>query len=146
MQQRFDYQGAAPEGIRAMLQVENYVRRSGLESSLLELIKVRVSQMNGCAYCIDMHTKEARVQGETEQRLYALCAWREAPFYSVRERAALTWAETLTNIQEEHVSDATYEAVRPHFTETELVNLTLAVTTINTWNRIALAFRAVPGS
>ena len=119
--------------------------RSGLEASLLELVKTRASQMNGCAYCIDMHTKDARAAGETEQRLYALSAWRETPFFTPRERAALAWTEAITNIQQGHAPDAVYEEVRREFDEAELVKLTLAIAQINTWNRIAIAFRAEPG-
>jgi AhpD family alkylhydroperoxidase len=142
-----DYRKAAPDGaIQAMLGLEGYVRASGLEHSLLELIKTRASQLNGCAYCIDMHTKDARAQGETEQRLYALSAWRETPFFSDRERAALEWTESLTLISETHVPDDVYERARQHFSEAELVNLTLAVVVINGWNRIAISFRAVPGT
>ena len=129
-----------------MLTLEKYVRGSGLEHSLLELVKTRASQINGCAYCIDMHTKDARAQGETEQRLYALSAWRETPFYSERERAALEWTEALTMIAQNHVPDELYDRVRKHFKDTELVNLTLAIVAINGWNRIAIPFRAVPGS
>lgn len=147
MEPRMDYRKAAPDGaIQAMLGLEGYVRASGLEHSLLELIKTRASQLNGCAYCIDMHTKDARAQGETEQRLYALSAWRETPFFSDRERAALEWTESLTLISETHVPDDVYERARQHFSEAELVNLTLAVVVINGWNRIAISFRAVPGT
>ncbi len=126
--------------------METTVRNSGLEPSLLELVKMRASQLNGCAYCIDMHSKDARAKGETEQRLYALSAWEETPFFTPRERAALAWTEGLTNIQQGHVPGELYEEARAHFDESELVKLTLAVTTINTWNRIAIAFRAEPGS
>lgn len=118
---------------------------SGLEHSLLELVKTRVSQINGCAYCIDMHTKDARAAGETEQRLYGLSAWHEAPYYSDRERAALAWAEAITNISQTHASDAEYEAARAHFGEEELVKLTMAIITINGWNRLAIAFRPEVG-
>ena len=128
-----------------MYGLEKFVRECGLEHALLELIKTRVSQINGCAYCIDMHTKDARAAGETEQRLYALNAWRETPFYSDRERAALAWAEAVTLVSETHVPDDVYEATRQHFSEEELVNMTLAVITINGWNRLSIAFRSVPG-
>jgi AhpD family alkylhydroperoxidase len=126
--------------------LERFVRTCGLEHSLLELVKTRASQINGCAYCIDMHTKDARAAGETEQRLYALSAWRETPFFSDRERAALEWTEALTLISENVVSDELYEYVRSQFAEQEIVNLTMAVITINGWNRLAIPFRSVPGS
>ena len=129
-----------------MLQLERSVRESGLEPKLLELVKTRASQMNGCAYCIDMHTKDARAHGETEQRLFALSAWREAPFYTEKERAALKWTEAITDIQRGHAPDDVFEEVRKHFADAELMSLTLAITTINAWNRIAIAFRVVPGS
>jgi AhpD family alkylhydroperoxidase len=129
-----------------MLGLEQYASHSGLEAALLELIKIRVSQINGCAFCLDMHTKDARAAGETEQRLYALPAWRETPFFSDRERAALAWAEAVTRVSETHVADEVYETVRQHFTEKELVDLTLAIVAINGWNRLAISFRSVPGS
>lgn len=132
--------------MRAMINMERYVRESGLERSLLELIKVRASQINGCAYCIDMHWKDARAAGETEQRLYSLSAWRETPFYTDRERAALQWAEVLTLLSQEDVSDEVYEEARRHFSDEELVNLTMAVVTINGWNRLVVSFRTVPGT
>jgi AhpD family alkylhydroperoxidase len=138
--------GKVPQGaMKAMYGLEAYVRGSGLEHSLLELIKLRVSQINGCAFCIDMHWKDARALGESEQRLYMLDAWREAPFYTDRERAALEWAEVVTLVSETHVPDDAYERARAHFGEEELANLTLAVVTINGWNRLAIAFRSVPG-
>lgn len=146
MQPRLDYGRTAPDGLKAMLGLEQYVRQSGLEAALLELIKIRVSQINGCAFCLDMHTKDARAAGETEQRLYALPAWRETPFFSDREQAALAWAEAVTRVSERHVSDEIYETVRQHFTEKELVDLTLAIVAINGWNRLAISFRSVPGS
>jgi AhpD family alkylhydroperoxidase len=145
MQARLDYAKVAPEAYKAMLALETYIRRSGLEPQLLELIKIRSSQINGCAYCIDMHTKDARTRGETEQRIYALDAWREAPFYSDRERAALGYTEAVTLVHQGHVPDFVYTEARKHFNETELVNLTLAIATINTWNRLAISFRSVPG-
>ncbi len=131
---------------RAMSQLEYAVRNCGLESSLIELVKIRASQINGCAYCIDMHTKDARAAGESEQRIYLLSAWRESPFYSERERAALEWAESLTLIADNHVPDDIYQRVASHFTEEELANLTLAVVTINAWNRFAISFRSEPGT
>jgi AhpD family alkylhydroperoxidase len=129
-----------------MLGMEQFVRNCGLEHSLLELVKTRASQINGCAYCIDMHTKDARALGETEQRLYALSAWRETPFFSSRERAALEWTETLTRIADAGVPDEVYRHVREEFDEVSLVNLSLAIVTINGWNRLAIAFATVPGS
>jgi AhpD family alkylhydroperoxidase len=136
----------AAGAVQAMTALETFVRRSGLERPLVELVKTRVSQINGCAYCLDMHTKDARAAGETEQRLYALSAWRETPFFSGRERAALEWAEELTRISENTVPDALYERVRAQFNEAELISLTLAVVAINGWNRVAIPFRTVPGS
>ena len=146
MQPRLDYKKAAPGGYEAMSGLERYVRRCGLEHSLLELVKTRASQLNSCAYCIDMHTKDARAAGETEQRLYALSAWRETSFFTPRERAALEWTEALTLIAENQVPDEVYERVRRQFSEQELVNLSLAIVTINGWNRLAIPFRSVPGS
>ena len=146
MEPRMNYAHASPEAYRAMAGLERFVRESGIEHSLLHLIKMRASQMNGCAYCIDMHSKDARAAGETEQRLYALDAWRETPFYTPRERAALAWTEALTNVQDGHVPDAVYEEARAEFSEEELMNLTMAVVAINGWKRIAFAFRAVPGT
>ncbi|MCC6457151.1 MAG: carboxymuconolactone decarboxylase family protein [Caldilineaceae bacterium] len=146
MEQRLNYTKAAPGGYRAMAALNRYVEESGLEPLLLELVKMRASQINGCAYCIDMHSKDARALGESEQRLYALNAWRETPFYSERERAALLWTEELTLLSEREVSDAVYEAVRPHFNDEEMVNLTLAIVTINGWNRLAVGFRSEVGS
>jgi AhpD family alkylhydroperoxidase len=145
MFERLKYARAFPEGIHALLALGNVIKASGLEPSLMELVKVRASQMNGCAYCIDMHTKDARAAGETEQRLYALSAWRETPFFTPRERAALSWTEALTNIQQGHASDEVYEEARTQFDEAELVKLTFVITQINSWNRIAIAFRAEPG-
>ena len=146
MQARIAYDKAAPEGVKAMGMLEHYVRHCGLEPSLLELVKFRASQINGCAYCIDMHTKDARARGETEQRLYALSAWRETPFFTDRERAALAWTEAVTEVAQGHVPDEVYELARQHFSEKELVDLTLAVVTINGWNRLAISFRKVPGT
>jgi AhpD family alkylhydroperoxidase len=146
MQQRLDYQAAFPEGVQAMLHLEAVIRKSGLELPLLELVKTRASQLNGCAFCLDMHTKDARAEGETEQRLYALNAWREAPFFSDRERAALAWTEAITNIQQGHASDEAYSEARRHFSEQELVKLTFAINQINAWNRIAIAFRPAVGN
>lgn len=145
MQTRLDYSKAAPGSVQAMYKLQKFSEESGLERPLLELMKTRVSQMNGCAFCIDMHTKDARAAGETEQRLYGLSAWREAPYYSERERAALAWAEVVTNISQTHASDEEYEAVRGQFSEEELVKLTMAVIAINGWNRRAIAFRPEVG-
>ena len=146
MQPRLKYSEIAPDGTRAMNELEQYVRSGGLESSLLELVKLRSSQINGCAYCIDMHTKDARARGETEQRLYSLSAWRETPFFTDRERAALTWTEAVTRVSESHVPDEVYEQVRKHFGEKDLVDLTVAIVAINGWNRLAISFRTVPGT
>ena len=131
---------------QAMLALEAAVDESGLERRLIDLVKVRGSQINGCAYCIDMHTKDARAAGETEQRLYALDAWHETPFFSDRERAALEWTESITRLAETHVPDEVFERVKQQFSETELVSLTLAAVTINGWNRFAVAFRAPAGT
>ncbi len=146
MSQRIDFYKASPEAMRTMFGVERYVHSSGLEPALIELVKFRVSQINGCGYCLDMHSKDARAAGETEQRLYCLQVWREAPFYSDRERAALEWAEHLTLISEKHVPDELYERVRKHFEEKELVDLTLAIVAINGWNRFAISFQSEVGS
>jgi AhpD family alkylhydroperoxidase len=146
MKPRMDYFRASPQGMQAMRALQAYVKTCGLERSLLELVYMRASQINGCAYCLDMHSKDARAAGETEQRLYLLDAWREAPFYSERERAALAWTEAVTRIGEGHVPDEAYAAARQHFSEEELANLTLAVVAINGWNRLAIAFRAPAGT
>jgi AhpD family alkylhydroperoxidase len=146
MAERINYSKVAPGGYRAMSGLEKAVRESGLEPSLLDLIKLRASQINGCAYCLDMHWKDARARGESEQRLYSLDAWRETSYYTERERAALTWTEAVTQITGNHVPDELYEQVRPHFSEEELVNLTLAVVAINGWNRLAISFRTEPGT
>jgi AhpD family alkylhydroperoxidase len=147
MQPRIDQQKVAPGALNAMLALESYVRKSShLESGLLELIRMRASQINGCAYCLDMHSKDARAAGESEQRLYALNAWRETPFFTERERAALEWTEAVTLISQTHAPDDVYEEVRKSFSEDELVHLTLAIATINSWNRLCISFRVVPGS
>jgi AhpD family alkylhydroperoxidase len=132
--------------VQAMLKLSHTVEASGLERPLLELVKIRASQINGCAYCIDMHTKDARVLGETEQRIYALNAWRETPFFTPRERAALAWTEAVTRVADTHVPDDVYDEVRPHFTEDELLALTFEVVVINAWNRLAISSRAVAGT
>jgi AhpD family alkylhydroperoxidase len=144
MKPRLDFYKAAPDTIKALLALENQVRASGLEPSLFELVKIRASQINGCAFCINMHTQDARKQGETEQRIYLLDAWREAPAYTDRERAALAWTEAVTLVSETHVPDDVYEQVRAQFSDAELVNLTMLVGAINAWNRIAISFRAIP--
>ena len=147
MTQRIDvYKYLKSDAFQAMLSLGKAVEASGLERPLLELVKVRASQINGCAYCLDMHTKDARVLGETEQRLYALNAWRETPFFSERERAALEWTETITRVADTHVPDDVYERVRQLFDERELVALTLAAVAINAWNRLAITFRAPAGT
>ena len=146
MEQRLSLMEAGQGAARVMLGLEAYLAKCGLEARLLHLLKFRVSQINGCAYCLDMHSKDLRAGGETEQRLYLLEAWRESPFYTERERAALAWAEALTLLTEGHVPDEVYEQARAQFGEEELVNLTLAVVTINGWNRFNIAFRTTPGS
>jgi AhpD family alkylhydroperoxidase len=146
MQARIAYMEIAPDAMKPMLRLEKYLGECGLEPSLLDLIKLRASQINGCAYCIDMHTKDARARGESEQRLYELVAWRETPFYTQRERTALAWTEAVTLIANEHVPDEVYEQARQQFSEQELVNLTLALVAINGWNRFAISFRTVPGT
>ena len=147
MEARIDLTKSAPKDVlHALYGIEQHIRKSALETKLLELVRMRASQINGCGYCLDMHSKDARAEGETEQRLYGLNAWREAPYYTDRERAALQWAESITLVARDQVPDDVYEQVRRHFTEAELVDLTLAATMINSWNRLAIAFRAVPGS
>ena len=144
-QTRLPYKSMAHRPIELMLNLETYLEGCGLEPSLIELVKTRASQINGCAYCIEMHTKDARALGESEQRLYALNAWRETPFFTPRERAALTWTESVTKISEDHAPDEIYTEVRQHFSESELVDLTWVIAAINSWNRIAIAFRAPVG-
>ncbi|HUH54851.1 MAG TPA: carboxymuconolactone decarboxylase family protein [Rhodanobacter sp.] len=146
MKPRMDFRHAAPDAFKAMRDLEAGVRRSGLEHSLLELVKVRVSQINGCGYCLDMHSKEARAAGETEQRLYLLSAWREAPFYSPRERAALSWAEAVTQVSTNDLPDELYAEVREHFDEKATIELTLTIIAINGWNRLVKACRTEVGS
>lgn len=144
MKARLDWVRIAPAAVKAMLGLEAYNRQSGLDPRLLALVKTRASQINGCARCLDMHAREAREAGETEQRLYVLDAWSESPLYSERERAALAWTEALTLVSETHVPDAVFDEARQQFSEEELVNLTLAVVAINGWNRFNVAFRMVP--
>ncbi|HEX9119805.1 MAG TPA: carboxymuconolactone decarboxylase family protein [Terriglobales bacterium] len=146
MQPRIDYLRVGRGVYEAMLGLEKYLHQCGLEEPLIHLIKLRVSQINGCAYCIDMHWKDLRSIGENEQRLYGLDAWEESPYYTDRERAALAWAEAVTNIREGHVPDEVYEEVRKYFTEKELADLSLAIATINGWNRLSIAARTVPGT
>lgn len=146
MAARTEYGRIARAGIARMGELENYVRQWGLETSLLELVRLRASQINGCAYCVDMHTKDARAEGETEQRLYALGLWEETPFFSERERTALAWTEAVTRVSESHVPDALYQSLCRQFSEKELVDLTLAIIANNGWNRLAVSFRTVPGS
>ncbi|MGZ3182855.1 MAG: carboxymuconolactone decarboxylase family protein [Telluria sp.] len=142
--QRLDFTTASPQAYRAWLALETYIAGCGLEKSLLHLVKLRVSQINGCAYCIDMHAREARRDGDSERRLYALAAWREAPFFTPRERAALGWAEALTRLsQDQHVEPA-YAPLREHFSDKELTDLTVAIMTINGWNRLSVGFGAQP--
>ena len=145
MTQRIDYRRVAPAALQSMAALQKYVDDSGLEASLLELVKLRASQINGCAYCVDMHTLDARAAGETEQRLYAVAVWQEAPFFTECERAALAWTEEVTLISQTRASDSAYEGARRHFSEKELVDLTMAIIAINGWNRLAVSFRAVAG-
>ena len=146
MKARIELRHANPKIMPLLLAIEGYLHRSSLGSRLQHLIKTRASQINGCAYCLDMHTKDARAEGESEQRLYALDAWSETPFFDDRERAALEWTEAVTDVAEGHIPEDVYERVRQHFTEQELVDLTLAIANINTWNRLNIAFRTVPGN
>lgn len=146
MQPRVDYARVAPHVRAAMKSLDDHVRQTGLDRGLIELVKLRASLINGCAYCVDMHTKIARSLGETEQRLYAVGVWRETPFYSPSERAALAWTEAVTLVNVSHVPDDVYELARQHFAEQELIDLTLAIVAINAWNRVAIAFTAVPGT
>lgn len=144
--QRIDYARVAPGAYRAQSGIESYVRSSGLEHSLLHLMKIRASYLNGCAYCVDMHTKDARLAGESEQRLYAVPVWHETPFFTPRERAALAWTDAVNDVGRTHVPDEVFEEARRHFTDEEIVNLTMVVIAINGWNRLAVAFRTPPGS
>lgn len=141
MEQRLDAYKIAPAAYKALVGVETYIQTSGLEHSLVELVRMRASQINGCAFCLDMHSKDARRNGETEQRLYLLNAWQESPLYSPRERAALAWTEALTLVAETHAPDDVYAEVRAQFKDDELVNLTMLIGLINLWNRIAIGFR-----
>jgi len=145
MEARLHYREANPEAFQTMLKLEGYVRQSGLDPSLYELIKIRASQINGCAFCLDMHTRDARVRGESEQRIYLLSAWREAPFYTDKERAALELTEAVTRISEQGVPQEVYERVRAHFDEKEYVTLIMAINTINAWNRLSISTGMFPG-
>jgi AhpD family alkylhydroperoxidase len=145
MKARIDIMHVNPGVVHAMLGLERQVQKAGLDAKLLDLVRMRASQINGCAYCLDMHSKDARAAGETEQRLYGLNAWRETPYYSARERAALEWTEALTLVAKEHAPDEVFERVREQFTEDELVHLTLAIVAINGWNRLNIAAQTVPG-
>jgi AhpD family alkylhydroperoxidase len=146
MTSRINIFKTAPDAYKAMVGVEACLSKSGLEKSLRELVKMRASQLNGCAYCIDMHWKDARAAGETEQRLYGLDAWEESPYYTDRERAAMTWTEAVTKITDGHVPDAVYDKVKGHFSEKELADLTWTIAAINAWNRVAISLRSVAGS
>ena len=146
MAERISYTKLSALGYHAMLGLEKYLAQCGLETGLLHLIKLRASQINGCAYCLDMHWKDLRAIGEQEQRLYSLDAWRECPYYTDRERAALAWTESVTLVANTHVPDEVYEEARKQFTEKELADLTLAIATINAWNRLAIAGRMTPGT
>ncbi len=145
MKPRIAYARTAPGTYQAMDALDRYVAECGLEPGLVLLVQLRASQLNGCAYCVDMHWKDLRAAGENEQRLYSLVVWRECPYYTERERAALAWAEAVTLVASGHVPDEVYEAVRPHFSERELADLTLALAAINAWNRLSIAGRLVPG-
>ncbi len=142
---RLDYAQYAHEPLRSLYAIERYLHGSGIDSKLLHMLKLRASQINGCAFCIDMHWKDARAAGEMEQRLYGLDAWRESPYYTEKERAALEWTESVTLVSETHVPEDVYARVRSQYSEKEIVDLTLAVGMINLWNRVAISFRAEPG-
>jgi len=145
MKARIDVMHVSPGIVQSMLGLERQVRQAGFDSKMLDLVRMRASQINGCAYCLDMHSKDARANGETEQRLYGLTAWRDTPYYSASERAALEWTEVLTLVSETHVPDEEYERVRAQFSDDELLHLTLAIVSINGWNRLNAAARTVPG-
>jgi len=144
MQARLDFYQANPNAIKALIALEEHIGKSGLEKSLAELVRLRASQINGCAFCVDMHAADARKGGETDRRLASVVTWRETPFFTDRERAALEWTEAVTLVSQGHVPDAVWEAVKPHFSEAELVDLTLLINAINSWNRFAIAFRKTP--
>ncbi|MFP4595004.1 carboxymuconolactone decarboxylase family protein [uncultured Ralstonia sp.] len=144
MEQRLDFYHANPNAIKAMLALEDRIGKSSLEKPLAELVRLRASQINGCAFCVDMHTTDARRGGETDRRLAAVVVWRETPFFTERERAALEWTEAVTLVSQGHVPDVVWEAVKPHFSNEEIVDLTLLISAINSWNRFAIAFRKMP--
>jgi AhpD family alkylhydroperoxidase len=145
MTELLKYAKASPEGYQAMLRFSNYAKETGLEAPLLELVKIRASQINNCAFCLDMHTKDARAAGETEQRLYTISAWHETPFFTPRERAALAWTEAITRLSQAAVPESLFHATREHFSEKEMVDLTLVIIGINGWNRLAAPFGSLPG-
>jgi AhpD family alkylhydroperoxidase len=144
METRLNFYKAGPNAIKAMLGLEEHITKSGIEKPLADLVRLRASQINGCAFCVDMHSADARKAGEDERRLATVTVWRETPFFSDRERAALEWTESLTNVAQSHVPDDVWERVKPHFTPEEIVDLTLLVSAINSWNRFAIAFRKLP--
>lgn len=144
MEPRLDYQRANPLAIKALLALEERIGKSTLEPALTELVRLRASQINGCAFCVDLHTRDARKAGETDRRLATVVVWRETPFFTDRERAALAWTEAVTLVAHDHVPDAVWNLARPHFNDEELVDLTLLVSAINSWNRVAIAFRKLP--
>ncbi|MFI4982416.1 MAG: carboxymuconolactone decarboxylase family protein [Nevskiales bacterium] len=144
MEPRLNFYKASPDAMKAMVGLEQHLAKSGLEKTLVELVRLRASQINGCAYCIDLHSSDARKAGEGERRLATLSVWRETGFFSDRERAALEWTESVTRVSETHVPDEVWARVKPHFTPEEIVDLTLLVSTINAWNRFAIAFRKLP--
>ncbi|SPB13351.1 alkylhydroperoxidase [Caballeronia novacaledonica] len=144
MEPRLDFYKASPAAIKALVGVEERIAKSALEKSLTELVRLRASQINGCAFCVDMHTTDARKGGETDRRLATVVVWRETPFFTDRERAALAWTEALTLVSHDHVPDSVWEAVKPHFSDEEIVDLTLLICAINSWNRFAIAFRKTP--
>ncbi|WP_077328078.1 carboxymuconolactone decarboxylase family protein [Virgibacillus siamensis] len=146
MEARLNYYSIAPEALQLMVGFEKYMKSTKLDQTLLELVKTRASQINGCAFCLDMHTKDARANGETEQRLYGLNAWRETDYYTARERSALALTEVITEISTHDVSDDLYQEVREYFDEKDFVDLVYAINTINSWNRLAITMRAVPGN
>jgi AhpD family alkylhydroperoxidase len=144
MEQRLDFYKASPQAIKALMALEEQIGKSSIEKPLAELVRLRASQINGCAFCVDMHATDARKAGETERRLATVVVWRETPFFSERERAALAWTEAVTLVSHEHVPDAVWEAVKPHFSDAEMVDLTLLISAINSWNRFAISFRKMP--
>lgn len=146
MEQRLDFYKASPDAMKALAALEIALSKLGIEPALHELVRLRASQINGCAFCVDLHSSDARKKGETERRLYGLSVWHETPFFTPRERAALAWTEALTRIADTHAPEADFQALREHFTETESVNLTLAIGLINTWNRLAIGFRKTPSA